>query len=205
MPNFETKWDVIRDKTAVEAGYVNNPKDLGRETNFGVTKATAEEYRHLWAKYKWNGDMRTMPKQLAFEIYDLGWWSKMFLDDVWELSIPLAERLFDFGINAGRANAGRCLQEILNVLNKEQKLWPDLVIDGGIGPKTIDALRAYVNVNRRDPEAIEKLTMMMFSAQNYHYVLISLKRAANEEFTNGWVNRVWRDFKLYANWLINRK
>lgn len=201
---FETKWDVIRDKTAVEAGYVNNAKDLGGETIYGITKATAEEYRHLWSKYNWDGNMQTMPKQLAFEIYDVGWWSKLRLDDVWELSIPLAERIFDFGINAGRANAGRSLQEILNVLNKEGTLWPDIAMDGGVGQKTIDALKAYVNANRRDPEAIEKLTMMMFSAQNYHYVQISLKRAANEEFTNGWMNRTWRDFKHYANWLIGR-
>lgn len=201
---FQDKWAVIRDKTAVEAGYVNNKKDLGGETIYGITKITAEEYRHLWSKYNWDGNMRTMPKQLAFEIYDVGWWSRLRLDDVWELSIPLAERIFDFGINAGRANAGRSLQEILNVLNKEGTLWPDIAMDGGIGQKTIDALKAYVNANRRDPEAIEKLTMMMFSAQNYHYVQISLKRAANEEFTNGWMNRTWRDFKHYANWLIGR-
>lgn len=201
---FQDKWAVIRDKTAVESGYVNNPKDLGRETIYGITKTTAEEWKSLWGKYNWNGDMKTMPKQMAFEIYDLGWWAKMRLDEVWELSIPLAERMFDFGINAGRANAIRSLQEILNVLNKEGTLWPDIAMDGGIGQKTIDALKAYVNANRRDPEAIEKLTMMMFSAQNYHYVQISLKRAANEEFTNGWMNRTWRDFKHYANWLIGR-
>jgi lysozyme family protein len=201
---FEDKWDVIRDKTAVEAGYVNNPKDLGGPTNFGITQTTAGEWKHLWSKYNWDGNMQTMPKQLAFEIYDLGWWSRLRLDDVWKLSIPLAERIFDFGINAGRGNAGRSLQEILNVLNKEQKLWPDIAMDGAVGQKTIDALKAYVNANRRDPEAIEKLTMMMFSAQNYHYVQISLKRAANEEFTNGWMNRVWRDFKLYAEWLMNK-
>lgn len=200
---FQDKWEVIRDKTAVEAGYANDPADLGGETIYGITKETAEEWKHLWAKYNWDGDMRTMPKQLAFEIYDLGWWAKLRLDDIWELSIPLAERIFDFGINAGRANAGRSLQEILNVLNKEQKLWSDIAMDGGVGQKTIAALEAYIQANRKDPEAIEKLTMMMFSAQNWHYVQISLKRAKNEAFTNGWMNRTWRDFKHYAKWLVN--
>lgn len=198
---FNDKWAVIKDKTAVEAGYVDNPDDLGGPTNCGITQTTAKEWQSLWPKYNWNGDMRTLPKDLAYEIYDKGWWQKMSLDPIFAVSAPLAERLFDFGINAGRANAGRCFQMLLNTLNKQQSLWPDLVVDGGIGPGTIRAFQSYMDHNRKDPHAVQKLVMMMFSAQNWHYVLISTERERNETFTNGWMNRTYRDFFNYATWL----
>ena len=36
---------IIADKTGVEGGYVNNPNDLGRETNHGITIALATDYK----------------------------------------------------------------------------------------------------------------------------------------------------------------
>lgn len=198
---FENAIAIIKDKTGVEAGFVDNPDDLGRATNCGITQATAEEWRSLWPKYNWDGNMRTLPKELAYEIYDKGWWSKMHLDHIFQYSPALAERMFDFAINAGRGNCGRSFQMLLNVLNKQQSLWPDLKIDGEIGPGTMRAFDAFIRVNGKDPHAIHKLTMMMFSAQNWHYVLISLERERNETFTNGWMNRTYRDFYNFAEWL----
>lgn len=199
-----TRDSIIIDKTGVEGGYVNDPDDLGKETNFGVTKTTAEdlEFRDLWVKHNWNGDMRTMPKALAFDIYVRGWWDKMQLDTILSINPTLADRVFDFAINAGRENCGKSLKRVLNVLNRAQQDYEDLPVDTGtVGAKTMAALKAYVAKNGAD--ASDKLTMMMFSMQNYHYVAISEAREKNEKFTNGWVNRVWRDFKLYAKKLIN--
>lgn len=199
-----TRDSIIIDKTGVEGGYVNDPDDLGKETNFGVTKTTAEdpEFRDLWTKHNWNGDMRTMPKALAFDIYVRGWWDKMQLDTILSINPTLADRVFDFAINAGRENCGKSLKRVLNVLNRAQQDYEDLPVDTGtVGAKTMAALKAYVAKNGVD--ASDKLTMMMFSMQNYHYVAISEAREKNEKFTNGWVNRVWRDFKLYAKKLIN--
>lgn len=195
--------EVIQHKTAVEAGYVNNPNDLGKATNHGITQVTAMDpaYVDLRAKHNWNGDMRTLPVELAFDIYKRGWWDRMLLDEVAKRSMPLAERLFDFGINAGRANAVKSFQMLLNSLNKAQSLYPDLVIDGGLGKGTISALEAYLAANRNNRAAVEQLTLFMFAAQSWHYVNISLSREANEEFTNGWKNRVWNDFIAYATWL----
>lgn len=196
-----TKWEIIKDKTAVEAGYVNHSDDLGGETIWGITRMTANEWSSLWSKHGWDGkDMRLMPKSLAYEIYDVAWWRRMSLDTIWEINPYLAERIFDFGINAGRANAGRSLQRILNVSNRMAKDYPDLVVDGSIGPGTLRALDAFIK--RNPSEACDQLTMMMFSMQNYHYVDISEKRERNESFTNGWRNRTWRDFKIYAKSLF---
>lgn len=193
------KRHIIKDKTAVEAGYVDHPSDLGRATNHGITFATSREWQSLWPKYNWNGDMRTLPIELAYEIYDLGWWQRMRLDHILAAYPMLADRMFDFGINAGRGNCCRSFQRVLNVLNRRGRDYDDLVVDGDIGPATLRAFNAFLH--RAGTEGAARLTMMMFSMQNYHYVDISEKREANEDFTNGWINRTWRDLKIYARFI----
>ena len=198
---------IIKDKTAVEAGYVNDPTDLGGETIYGITRTTANEdwAKAIWPKYNFNGDMKTMPKQMAYELYRIGWWDRLRLSEVAQYSWPLAERLFDFGINAGRVNCAQSFQRVLNALNNKGKKWPDInPLGTTIGPVTIGILKQALEANRSDPQFIEKLTMMMFSMQNYHYVNISEQRPDNEKFTQGWVNRVWRDFNYYAAWLSGK-
>ncbi len=202
MSELMTRDSIIADKTAVEAGWVDDPRDLGGETNHGITKKTANEpeYRALWIKHGWDGDMKTLPKQLAYDIYIQGWWNRMSLDSILQIYPMLADRVFDFAINAGRENCGKSLQRVLNVLNRQQKDFADLVVDGGVGQKTIQALRTYIE--RNGVEGAGKITMMLYSMQCYHYVAISEAREKNEAFTNGWVNRVWRDFKIYAKSLF---
>lgn len=197
-----SKMSIIKDKTAVEAGFVDHPSDLGRATNHGITYTTSREWSQLWAKHKWDGDMRTLPIELAYEIYDLGWWQKMRLDEIFAVYPMLADRMFDFGINAGRANCGREFQRILNVHNQRGRAYDDLVVDGSIGPATMRAFNAYLKMPY--PNQASQMTMMMFSAQNMHYVRISEAREANEDFTNGWTNRTWRDFQYYAKHLASR-
>lgn len=196
-----TKWAIIKDKTSVEAGYVDHRDDLGGETNHGITRATANEWSSLWAEYGWDGvDMRELPIELAYRIYDDGWWKRMKLDEIWKLSPFLAERIFDFGINAGRANAVVSLQRVLNVSNRKERDYDDLTVDGGMGNKTLNALSMFLERNASN--GVEEMTMMMFSMQNYHYVKISEDREANESFTNGWRKRVFRDFVNYAKSFI---
>lgn len=191
-----TKESIITSRTAIEAGYVLHDDDLGKATKHGITQATAELHKHLWGEYGFNGDMRELPIELAFRIYEESWWDRLWLDDIMELSPELCERLFDFGINAGRGNAVRSLQRILNVHNKQGTLYDDLEPDGGMGKNTFGALEAFLA--QRYPEQVSKLTFLMLSMQNYYYVDISEKRERNESFTNGWTNRVWHDAKAFA-------
>lgn len=184
-----TKDGIIRRKTAIEAGYVNNKDDLGGETIWGITIATAREYGY-------KGAMRDMPQSLAFEIYDKMWWQRLMLDDILAFQPFLADRLFDFGINAGRKNAVIALQRILNSLNNQEKLYADLVVDGGMGTKTITAIKALQGI--RGAEGMAILAMALTHFQTYYYLDISEKRKQNETFTYGWFRRVYQEVKEYA-------
>jgi len=180
---------IIAAKVNIEAGYVNNPNDLGGPTNFGITQATARENGYT-------GDMRNLTRQMALDIYKKGWWDRMRLDRILAWNPLLADRMFDFGINAGRANCIKSLQRILNVLNRQGKLYADIDADGGIGPATMTALEGFLKA--RGLDGFNRLMFALTSHQVSYYTEISEKRVQNEEFTYGWYDRVYREMGDYA-------
>lgn len=184
-----TKDAIIRRKTAIESGYVNNPNDLGGETNWGITVATAREYGY-------KGAMKDLPKQTAFDIYDKLWWQRLRLDEILAFQPFLADRLFDFSINAGRGNAVTILQRILNSLNNMEKSYADLKVDGAMGPATIGSIKSLQAI--RGAEGMAILAMALTHCQTYYYLDISEKRKQNETFTYGWFRRVYTEIIEYA-------
>lgn len=184
---------IIRAKVAIEAGYVNNPNDLGGPTKYGVTQATAREYGY-------KGDMRDFTQEMALDVYVKMWWNKLYLDDVITLNPLLADRMFDYSINAGRANCVESLQRLLNVLNNQETHYPDITVDKGMGPKTLTAMRSFQA--KRGAEGMNYLMMALTGMQTYHYVDISEKRKANETFTYGWLGRIWSEMSTYAKALF---
>lgn len=180
---------IIRAKVAIEAGYVNDPDDLGGETIWGITKATALEYGY-------KGNMRDMTQATAIAIYKKLWWDRMRLDQIFAWNPLLADRMFDFGINAGRANCIKSLQEILNVLNNEGKLYADIDADGGIGALTMSALQGFLKA--RGLDGFNRLMFALTCHQVTYYTRISQSRPKNEKFTYGWYDRVYREMGDYA-------
>jgi lysozyme family protein len=113
--NFDRAFDALLGN---EGGYVNNPKDPGGETNFGITVAVARAYGY-------NGSMRQMPQATAKAIYRTKYWLKQFD----EMPYAVAFQMFDGAVNSGLAQSVKWLQRALAVKD-----------DGVIGPATMAAL-----------------------------------------------------------------
>lgn len=187
---------IIRRYTAIEAGYVNDPNDLGGETNHGITKALATEYKKdLTAKFGWDGTMKNLPKEAAFWLYDVEFWTKMRLDDVASIHVLLADKMFDIAINAGKTRSTKFLQEFLNVNNNQQKLYKDLVVDGGMGDTTVGTLKAYYAA--RGVQGLKIALFQLTCRQCSYYTDISMGREANERFTYGWTVRAYESMGEY--------
>lgn len=181
-----------------EKGYVDDPDDLGGETNFGITKRVAELNKNLWSKYDWDGEMSTMPKAFAMDVYALRYWDSLELDTIRDLHPLLADSLFDCGVNCGVGRAAEWLQRLLNVNNNKGAHYPDIRVDGDIGPTTLRTLKAYYNV--RGNEGIKVLLTALMCMKGYHYVNCSEARERNERFTYGWLHhRIFADMKLYMD------
>ena len=179
MKSYTKDW-VIADKTGVEGGYVNDPNDRGGETNHGITKRVARAFGYT-------GKMIDLTVEQAIAIYDERYWEPLKLDKINHMCPILSDWLFDFGINAGIATAGKALQLHLNVLNNGERYYNDLAVDGIIGGATLRALHAYMS--KRGGHGVANLIFALVAHQFAHYVSISNTREANEKFTYGWLTR----------------
>lgn len=167
----------------IEGHYSNDPNDAGGETAFGVTAAVARRFGYV-------GPMASMPLGVAQDIYRRGWWDRMHLEEVTNVAgARIADELFECGVNVGQFVAGRFLQRALNAFNVRGTQYPDLLVDGDIGAKTIDALRAFITRRKVLGETV--LLNALNSQQGVYYIERGEARPANEDFVFGWfANRV---------------
>ena len=115
--------DIIEVVLEHEGGYVHDPKDLGGETNFGITK-----------RFYPDVDIKNLTKEGAKEIYKKDYWDKNKVDD---LPDDLKYIFFDCCVNQGRGTAVKILQRAINGKGGKLK------VDGGFGPGTKAALAKY--------------------------------------------------------------
>ncbi|EFJ1100675.1 hypothetical protein G3823_005604, partial [Escherichia coli] len=101
------------------------------------------------------------------------------------LSPDIAAELCDTGVNMGPSVATKMLQRWLNVFNQKGALCPDMDADGRIGPRTINALRAYLSKRGRDGELV--MLTALNCTQGERYLALAEKREANESFIYGWM------------------
>lgn len=194
--------NIIAEIIEVEGGYVNHKNDRGGETKYGITKGVAYDHRHLWSKYQFNGDMRELPKALAYDIYFNQYWKKTWCDALYAIHPLLAYHMFDLAVNGGVGTAIRHLQRQLNLLNRGGNDYAELTVDGSIGNKTIQAVQQYA---KRNPAAMDNFVLLLVMQQGEFYLRISESRPANESFTNGWMNRAANKMKLFCRLLATRQ
>ena len=113
--------EIIEQVLEHEGGYVNDPKDLGGETKYGITKRFYPDI-----------DIKNLTIEQAKEIYKKDYWDR---NKVESLPQNLWHIYFDMCVNMGKRTAVKVLQRAAN--NKGR----DIEVDGGLGPMTIGALK----------------------------------------------------------------
>jgi len=170
--------DVIEELLAREGGYVNDPNDRGGETNWGITIGTARSHGYA-------GPMRDLPRATAKDIYRRIYVAAPGFDKVGAINAAIGGELVDTGVNMGVAIAGRFLQRSLNALNRQGRDFADLVVDDKIGPRSLDALSAYMLQRGKIGETV--LLRALNGLQVARYIEIAEGRSANETFVFGWL------------------
>ncbi len=173
------KKDIINNIIDKEGGYVNDPNDSGGETNHGITIDVARANGYEEA-------MITMPREVAFSIYEQRYWNSVKADEMINLSKSVAEEVVDTAVNMGSSRAAYYLQRSLNVFNKQGSLYNDIVVDGKIGNATLTALTGYLS--QRDEHTLVKALNCL---QGAFYIELTERREKDERFVYGWLkNRV---------------
>ena len=175
-----------------EGGYANNPLDRGKETYAGIA-------RNFWPSWpgwtiidavKAKSGTRGIDAILAKDVtlqgminsfYKVNFWDVNRLDAI--LNQELANTLFDIGVNSGTGTAAKTLQEALNLSNANGQAYPDILVDGQIGPKTVQ----YTNGHYR-PELLYKLVIAL---QWERYIKIMRNNPSQEAFAASWFSRAF--------------
>jgi lysozyme family protein len=174
--------DAIAALKPIEGGYTNDPADSGGPTNFGITEATARAFGY-------EGDMKDMPREVAIYIYRKRYWDALSLDPIALLAAPVALELFDSAVNCGVQQAGTWFQRCLNVFNAGGMKYPDMTVDGRVGPMTVAAFRAFFI--DRGQQGIAMLLRALNSLQGAFYIGLAESQPKDERFVYGWIaNRV---------------
>ena len=139
-----------------EGGYVNDKDDPGGETNFGIAKRSHPDV-----------DIKNLTKDGAKEIYKEQYWDR---NKVESLSEELRHIYFDMCVNQGKGRAVKILQRSANAKGA------DLKVDGGLGPKTIGALKG-VELQRVRAYRIK------------YYADLVTRKPDLEKFYYGWFRR----------------
>ncbi|APG62502.1 hypothetical protein LPB140_06540 [Sphingorhabdus lutea] len=166
----------------VEGGYIDHPDDKGGPTKYGITEKVARQCGY-------DGAMRDISIEFAKNIYRKQYWTGPQFHKIYEIAPIISAKLFDIAVNMGNTRSIKFLQRALNALNRQEKDYHDLRIDGQIGPSTLTATSQFIAY--RGPQGAKVLVKAINALQGHFYIEISEKRPRNESFTYGWIaNRI---------------
>lgn len=168
---------LIDDLIEREGDFSDHPADKGGPTRWGITETVARADGY-------EGDMRALPRAFAEALYMKRYVNEPGFNLVLAVSPVVGEEMVDTGVNMGVSLPGPWLQRILNLLNRQARDFPDLVVDGQLGPATIAALQSVLKRRGKDGEKV--IMRMLNSMQGARYIDISENREKNEEFVFGW-------------------
>lgn len=198
MADFLTSYALVR---RFEGGWCDVPGDAGGETYAGIARnffpnwpgwalIDAEKshtsYRQGAAAF--SRRLASVPglADMVKDWYRAEWWEPMRLG---RFPQSVADEIFEQSVNLGRAGAGKYLQRLCNALNynkrTDARLFPDLVEDGAVGPRTLEALAVLLEQRASDTAIAHALNGL----QAAHYIGLGAKNFARRKFMDGWLSR----------------
>ena len=186
--------------SAYEGHYVNDPDDPGGETWKGI----ARKYNGEWQGWsiidhiKSNNEEASLNSLLnanavleeaVVDLYKTKYWDTFRGDEI--KSEAIANIIYDIKVNGGKVDSW--LQRILNTLNRKGEAWPDISVDGKLGPNTIRVL----NTATDSPEVGPRIVEMILSFRTMYFIERTEANKNKEKYINGWINRVITERKNY--------
>lgn len=174
-----------------EGGYVHDPDDAGGETYRGV----ARRYHPDWSGWPQIDAAKTNPdfpqslrtnetlQEAVRSFYKQHFWNSFWGDH--QTNQGIAEELFDTSVNMGTHRGVLFLQKALNILNRNQRDYPDMVEDGDYGPTTHRLLATHLQQNKDG-----YLFKVMNLLQGNHYLNYMKNSPVQEKYARGWLKRV---------------
>ncbi len=184
IESFNKAFDISMEHEGV---YSNDLDDRGKETYRGISR----NFHPTWSGWKIIDENKNNLKQV-FDILDKHT-RNFYLKEFWlkcncdNLNPNIAIELFDSSINCGWMTACKWLQQSINFLNNNQKIYKDNIVDGLIGSNTLNSLKLCSSHYGED--YIKLILKIMNILQGSHYLELMKKFPVNEKYI-GWFKRV---------------
>lgn len=182
---------IINNIITTEGGYVNDPSDSGGATCWGITEAVAREWGY-------SGDMYSLPKQTAYDIYFKKYVTDVGFDKVAELSDAIAYELIDMGVSIGVAYPEKWLRQCLNLFNNGGTYYSDIpeplsnessIAKATRRANTLNSLRSFLAKRGKEGEGV--MIKALNCLQGARYLEVATQYPKNEKYVYGWLkNRV---------------
>ncbi len=189
MNNFQEAFD----RTMRHEGeYSDDRKDMGGETFRGISRVYWPGWSgwHVVDRYKRDPDLTCFRKSgiadMVQSFYKVNFWYRIQGDQLAAISPEVAYEVFDTAVNLDVPDAVKFLQTALNMQRMATRAFPELAVDGKLGPKTIIALKLYLDTEPGTPDNNEKILLNCMNGEQY----ICYKNNPQHVYFRGWFLRI---------------
>ncbi len=174
-----------------EGGYADIPGDTGGETYKGISRKWYPD----WPGWLIIDDLKqthsgsALNKALSNSKPLDQRVQEFYISERWEPlrcaeidSQAVVNELFDTSVLMSKKWATRFLQRALNVLNQNQAFYPDITVDGRMGPGTLRTTKDCLSVNNES-----LLVKIMDGLELARFINIMDKDPTQEKFARGWI------------------
>lgn len=188
MAQFQQAFEIT---SAHEGGYVKDPVDRGGETYRGIARVHHPDWEG-WKRIDGQRRRKGFPGRLDRDpvlqesvgiFYKHHYWDRFLGDRIADQDV--ANELYDTAVNMGVRRAVRFLQSSLNLLNRDQRDYRDLVVDGWFGSRTLATLETLLKKDRGSGALLKLMNIQ----QGARYVEIMRHDTRQERFARGWIKR----------------
>jgi lysozyme family protein len=173
-----------------EGGWVHDETDPGGETYVGITRRYFPEW-YAWKiidARKVNGvSDKVFLTEAVDSFYATNFWNRFRGNEISDVLQKIANELMLASVHCGVHQAVKFLQESLNILNKNETLYDDLSVDGGIGNNTLSTLNKFSTVLKKDIDVLRWTFEINYGA----FLIKQMKESpVKEKYARGWLTRV---------------
>lgn len=174
------------------AQWSDRSDDPGGETYWGISRVwwpSAAIWPHVddWRAGRISRVIcESLCEPLVRQFYRMQFWDRFLGDQVAAESPAVAAELLEAGVNLGVHRAVSFLQEALNMQNRRATVYPDLVVDGRLGQRTLNTLRRYLQSGPGSRGDHESILLNCMNGEQY----IAYKTNPLAELNRGWFRRV---------------
>ncbi len=186
MADFRKSYEKLK---VYEGLYSDDPEDNGGETYNGISRKFHPDWQG-WAiidqakKGERFYDILTNDEKLK------GLTMNFFYENVWMIingnridDQLAADEVFEMSVNLGIESAVKILQRSINLLNRNQRLYFDITVDGIAGNETIKTLKVCLYNN-------QKLLLNLLNFYQAMLYINLMETNRDYEIFTGWFNRI---------------